>query len=335
MRKLSRHPSRQYRTLRLSKQRGVALITVLLVFAVVAVIAAEMLRRSQLNVRSVSNLIDTRQAYYYTLGGEALARQLLALDVRNGHGNKDSLDEAWAKTAEQAPFEIADGAIKVEIHDLQGRFNLNSLVDANGLPIEEALGRFRQLLAALGLSARYADQWRDWVDRDQAAQPNGAEDAAYPHYKTAGGPEADVSALRLIKDMQPDDYDKLAEKVAVLPADALININTADSAVLRAYSPIMGAQIEQIKARQKQGGYADVTELQQAVGAGLNVAGLAVNSNYYEVITTVKYLDRFQRLRSVLKRNPTSGAITVLSRSRTPFVGPNESGTELATGSGT
>lgn len=311
---------------RFHQQRGVALITVLLVFAVVAVIAAEMLRRSQLNVRSVANLMDTRQAYYYTLGGEALARQLLALDVRDGHGNKDALNEAWAQTAEQAPFVIDKGAIKVEIHDLQGRFNLNSLVDANGLPMEVALGRFRQLLAGLGLNIHYADEWRDWVDRDQAAQSNGAEDAAYPHYKTAGGPEADISALRLLKDMQPDDYDKLAPHVTVLPADALININTADSAVLRAYSPIMGTQIDRIKARQQQGGYADVAELQQAVGSGLDdVAGLAVNSSYYEVITTVKYLDRLQRLRSVLKRNPTSGAITVLSRSRTPFVEPNGS----------
>jgi hypothetical protein len=33
----------------------------------------------------------------------------------------------------------------------------------------------------------------------------------------------------------------------------------------------------------------------------------------------VKYGDRLLRLRSVLKRDQTSGAITVLSRSRTPI----------------
>lgn len=304
----------------LSRQRGVALITVLLVFAVVAVIAAEMLRRGQLNVRSVGNLLESRQAYYYALGGEALARQVLALDARNGRGGRDSLDEAWAKVAEQAPFEIEGGAIKVEIRDLQARFNLNSLVDVQGTPIEGvALPRLKQLFAVLGTDARLADQWRDWVDRDQIPQPGGAEDASYPNYKTAGGPEADISSLRLLRDMQPETFDKIAPHVAVLPPDALININTADATVLRALTPIISARASQILARQQQGGYANLGELAQVLGEGADVTGLSVNSGYFEVITTVQYLDRLLRLRTVLKRDQNSGAITVLSRSRTPL----------------
>lgn len=312
---------RQSRSQRRFRQRGVALITVLLVFAVIAVIAAEMLRRSQLNVRSLGNLLESRQAYYYALGGEALARQLLALDVRNGHGNKDSLDEAWARAGEQAPFAIDNGAIKIEIHDLQGRFNLNSLVDAQGQPVEgRPLPQLKQLCAVLGVNARYAEQWRDWIDRDQLAQPGGAEDAAYPHYKTAGGPEADVSALRLLRDMQPEAFDQIAPHVAVLPPDAPLNINTADSAVLRSLPPIISTHASQIQARQRQGGYADLGELQQALGGSAEMTGLSVNSRYFEVITTVKYFDRLQRLRSVLRRDQNSGAITVLSRSRVPLV---------------
>ena len=324
----------------MNKQRGVALITVLLVFAVVAVIAAEMLRRSQLNLRSVSNLIDTRQAYYYTLGGEALARKILALDVKNGHGKKDSLDEPWAKAKEQPPFEIENGAIKVEINDLQGRFNLNSVVDAQGQPSSGTeLQTLKQLFAAVGVDARYADEWRDWVDADQAALPTGGEDAAYEHYKTAGAAEADVSALRLLKGMKPEDYDKIAPHVTVLPKGALpvgdepatvttINVNTADSTVLRALGPIISAHASQIIVRQQQGGYASVAELQTALGAGADVAGLDVTSNYFEVITTVKYLERVQRLRSVLQRDQTSGAITVLSRSRIPFADTTDEKTD-------
>jgi len=316
----------------MNKQRGVALITVLLVFAVVAVIAAEMLRRSQLNLRSVSNLIETRQAYYYALGGEALARKLLALDVKNGHGSKDSLDEPWAKAGTQPPFEFDNGAIKIEINDLQGRFNLNSVVDAKGQP-NAKLPQLKQLFTAVGVDARFADEWRDWVDVDQAALPAGAEDAAYAKYKTAGAPEADISALRLLKDMQPDDYDKIAPHVVALPPMAesdsaqpdatpsitAINVNTADSTVLGALGPIISAHLSQILTRQKQSGYATTDELQQALGAGADISELDVKSNFFEVITTVKYLDRVQRLRSVLQRDQTSGAITVLSRSRIPF----------------
>lgn len=302
-----------------SRQRGVALITVLLVFAIVAVIAAEMLRRSQLNLRSVSNLIDSRQTYYYAMGGEALARQVLALDVRNQKVDKDSLDEDWAKVGELPPFEIDNGAIKVEIHDLQGRFNLNSVVDKQGLPAAgDALFRLQQLFAAIGVDARYAGLWRDWVDCDQTGLGNCAEDAAYPDYKTAGAPEAEISALRLLRDMKPEDYDKIAPHVATLPPSTSININTADSTVLRALGPIIGGQASQIRSRQQRGGYADLAELQSLL-PDPDIAGLDVKSSYFEVITTVKYLDRVQRLRSVLHRDHTSKTITVLSRSHLPF----------------
>jgi general secretion pathway protein K len=311
------------------RQRGVALITVLLVFAVVAVIAAEMLRRSQLTLRSVDNLIEARQAWYYALGGEALARQILALDVRSARGDRDSLDEPWALAADQPPFEIEGGAIKLEIHDLQGRFNLNSLVDADGSAVEgAALPRLRQLFAGLGVDARLAGQWRDWVDRDQLAQTDGGEDSAYPRYKTAGGPEVDLSALRLLRDMQPADFERIAPHVAVLPADALLNINTADGAVLRALTPIISAHASQILARQREGGFADLAALESLIGPGADLSGLSVSSRYFEAITTVQYGDRLLRLRSVLKRDQNSGAIAVLSRSRTPIAAATTAFTE-------
>ena len=223
-------------------QRGVALITVLLVFVIVTVIATEMLRRSQLNLRSVGNLIETRQAYYYALGGETYARQLLAKDVVDGHGDIDALNEAWAQTKEQQPFEIDNGNMQIEINDLQGRFNLNSLVvDAQGVHVNPAaLEQFKRLLGALQLSQNYAYAWQDWIDRDQARSPNGAEDADYNGYRTASRPESDISALRLLHSMQPQDYAKLAPHVTVLPYDVnLINVNTADAAVLRSISPTL------------------------------------------------------------------------------------------------
>jgi len=174
-----------------SEQRGVALITVLLVFALVAVIAAEMLHRSQLNLRSVGNLVETRQAYYYALGGEAYARQVLAKDILDGHGNVNKLTEPWAQTREQQPFEIDNGQMQIEIDDLQARFNLNSLVNDSGT----ALQAFVRLLNALQLNPNYAYEWKDWVDRDTARSANGAEDAEYEGYLTPGGAEA--SSVRL------------------------------------------------------------------------------------------------------------------------------------------
>ncbi len=298
------------------RQSGIALITVLLVFALAAVIATEILQRSQLNLRSVGGLVETRQAYYYALAGEVYARQLLARD----NGAIDTLTEPWALTREQQPFEIDNGNLQIEIRDLQGRFNLNSVVDASGVAQEGAVARLRRLLSTLQLNANYANEWRDWLDRDQVRAANGAEDPDYTGYLTAGTAEADISALRLLRSMQPEDYAKLAPHVAVLPvSDAPLNINTADAAVL---STIMSeSQAAQVVARQQTGGYRDTAELQQGAGVPLSV-----NSSYFEVLVTVNYANRWQRVRTVLRRNTNSGAVTfdVLSRVRSPLIDDGE-----------
>lgn len=311
------------------KQRGVALITVMLVFVLVAVIATQMLRRSQLNVRSVGNLIETRQAYYYALGGEAYARQLLAKDSNNtSNGEIDTLSEAWAQAGEQQPFEIDDGSMKIEINDLQGRFNLNSVVlDAQGLqPNPEAIARLQSLLRQLQLNPNYANVWLDWVDRDQTLSPGGAEDADYTDYQTAAQPEEDVSSLRLLRSMQPQDYAKLAPHVTVLPFSvATININTADDIVLRSISPTLSAQAAQIIARQKTGGYRSIAEVPGIVGSE---AAVSVSSNFFEVIVTVNYANRWQRVRTVLERRRDASnqvEIAVLSRVRSPLIDDLES----------
>lgn len=309
--------------MRPSEQRGVALITVMLVFVLVAIIATQMLRRSQLNLRSVGNLIETRQAYYYALGGEAYARQLLAQDVIKGPNEVDTLMEDWAQAKDQQAFEIDNGSMKIEINDLQGRFNLNGVTGSEGL------GQFKKLLTVLGLNPIYANEWKDWIDSDQAKEGgNGAEDADYEGYLTPTRPEADISALRLLHSMQPQDYAKLAPHVAVLPSSAegaenvtpKININTADVEVLQIItsSPTLAGQMI---AKQKAGGYRSVEE----VGLDTNVA--TVNSSYFEIVVTVNYADRWQRVRSVVQRVNTSGQVkmVVLSRVRSPLIDDLES----------
>ena len=296
-----------------ARQRGVALITVLLVFALATVIATEMLRRSQLSLRSVGNLLIMRQAYYYALGGEAYARQILAKDALD-HGAIDTLTEPWAHTKDQPPFVIDNGNMIVEIVDLQGRFNLNNVIDQQG----SGFLQFRNLLNALQLNAKYASEWLDWVDADSQAVANGAEDTDYSDYRTAGHPESDVSALRLLRSMKPEDYAKLAAYVTVLPGPTRLNVNTADIAVLRA---ILGeAPAALVVGRQQAGGYKSSDEIPRA-----NVAPdqLDVKSNFFEIVVTVNYDQRWQRLRTVLRRDD-KGATTVISRVRSPLSDDSE-----------
>jgi general secretion pathway protein K len=302
------------------RQRGVALITVLLVFALVAVIATEILQRSQLNLRSVGGLVETRQAYYYALAGEAHARQLLAQDIVERHSTTDTLIEPWAQTKDQQPFPIDNGNLQIEIHDLQGRFNLNNIVNDDGAANEEVVAQFRSLLTKLQINPNYANEWRDWIDRDPTRSANGAEDADYSGYLTASGREADISALRLLRSMQPEDYAKLASHVSVLPATTLLNINTADAAVL---STIMNeSRAAQVVVRQQSGGYRTKDEFEPNSALPFDVT-----SNYFEVLVTVNYANRWQRVRTVLKRktiNPGTVSFDVISRVRSPLIDDSE-----------
>ena len=306
------------------RQRGVALITVLLVFALATVIATEMLRRSQLGVRSVANLLATRQAYYYALGGESFARQLLAKDVQDGLGGVDHLQEPWARTGEQAAFEIEHGSLAVKITDLQGRFNLNGVINGAGAVDQQGFGQFQKLLTALRMNANYASEWLDWVDAGQQPSPNGAEDADYPKAKTADRPERDISALRQLRSMQPDDYTRLAPHVTVLPkqmlsaqgqpvpVEAPLNVNTADAVTLRA---ILGdAVAAQVLVRQKNGGYKNAADLPQGAAGQLDL-----KSSFFEILVTVNYDNRWQRVRTMVWRDSQTGATTVLSRARSPL----------------
>lgn len=314
---------------RRGRQRGVALITVLLVFALATVIAAEMLRRSQLGLRGVGNLLATRQAYYYALGGEAFARQILARDVLDGHGAVDTLDETWARTGEQPAFEIENGKMTVVIADLQGRFNLNSVIDADGRRDDGGFALFQQLLAGLQLNPGLASEWLDWIDRGQEVAPNGAEDADYGGGRTADRAETDPSALRQLRSMKPDDYARLAPHVATLPKAmpspqgppvaiaTPVNVNTADAAVLRA---ILGeAQASQVLARQKSGGYTSTAQLPPGRADLFDV-----HSNFFEVLVTVNYDNRWQRLRTVVWRDSLTGATTVIARARVPLADDND-----------
>ncbi len=301
------------------RQRGVALITVLLVFALVAVLAAAMLERAQLSQRSAANLIGSRQAWHYALGGEAYARQLLANDLREGERGVDLLTEAWARVDASQLFEIDAGEMTIEIADLQARFNLNNLVTGEGAPDAAQRAQLLRLLTVLGLDAKLADQWQDWIDPDREPLPAGGEDGAFSDLLAANRPEAHSSALRQMPSLSAEQYHRLAPFVTTLPAFVPVNVNTAPAEVLRALSPIIDdSTASRIISRQQRGGFATTQAFIDFVGAAATgLAGqVSVDSSYFEVTVTVNIGDYWQRLRTVLRRDNNAGAIHVVARER-------------------
>ncbi|MNZ32427.1 putative type II secretion system protein K [compost metagenome] len=303
------------------RQRGVALLTVLLVVAVVTVVCAGLIARTQLSIRSSGNELHLRQVTQYALGGEALAEAMLVRDLRQGNPRTpvDHPGEAWARPL--STFKLDDGgSLSVRIEDPSGRFNLNSLV-RDGQLNEPAILQFRRLLLRLGIEAPYTERLVDWLDQDQEPYgPSGAEDNQYlllqPPYRAANQAMSDVSELRLVLGMTELDYRKLLPFVCVLPTDAKLNVNTANALVLSTLADNLDADSGAllVAARGATGFRSVEAFLGQPALAGIGQAeGLDVGSRYFQVISEVRLAGRRQVLVSTLQRG-SDGKVRVLSR---------------------
>ncbi|RRU76768.1 type II secretion system minor pseudopilin GspK [Stutzerimonas kunmingensis] len=303
-------------------QRGVALITVLLVVAIVTVVSAAMVARQQLSIRASSNQLQARQAWHYALGGEALAQAILARDLKGGEPGAAAIDHLLEPWAQPLPaFEIDQGEILVRIEDLAGRFNLNDLL-RDQQPNPAAVEQFRRLLLRLQISAPYAERLLDWIDPDQ--QPSGelgAEDNVYlgldTPYRSAGRRLHDLSELRLLLDMREEDFQRLAPYVVALPPNVPLNVNTASAMVLSSLSDnvSLGAAESLVELRRAVPFRNSAAFLAQPALAGTTLQGtaLAVGSQFFQATSEVRLGDRRLALVSLLQREQ-DGSVRVLAR---------------------
>ena len=105
-------------------QRGVALITVMLIVALASIIAAQMTTRLQTQMQRSTNISFNQQAYWYALGAEAFTKRVLIKAFKDEQ-DVTHLEQIWAEEGSNYPVDF--GEISGEISDLQSCLNLNAL----------------------------------------------------------------------------------------------------------------------------------------------------------------------------------------------------------------
>ena len=105
-------------------QRGVALITVMLIVALASIIAAQMTTRLQTQMQRSTNISYNQQAYWYALGAEAFTKRVLIKAFKD-EPKVTHLEQIWAEEGSNYPVDF--GEISGEISDLQSCLNLNAL----------------------------------------------------------------------------------------------------------------------------------------------------------------------------------------------------------------
>lgn len=213
-------------------ERGFALIQVLLVFAMLAIIVARLQYEQKIQIERAYQSLFLSQAQAYIDSAEDIARVGLALDRKDNE--TDHLGELWNQPA--VSFPVEQGVISLEMNDLQGRFNLNSLHPGAANP-EGAQTGLKRLLLTLGLDESIAGELSDWFDSDSGAEFNYSDQE--PPYTPSFQPMADTTELLLLKSVDRDVLAALQPFVAALPPQTELNINTAPAEVLMTIAPYL------------------------------------------------------------------------------------------------
>ncbi|RUO70906.1 type II secretion system minor pseudopilin GspK [Pseudidiomarina salinarum] len=246
---------RQQRSMK--QQRGVALIIVMLVVALVSVIAVNMSGRMQTSVVRTANFQEAEQAYWYALSAEEIVKDLLLTELKDADGVVHRQQQWYLQSQNAQLYPVEGGAIGGVIRDLQACFNLNALKtapeDQNLLTRRKA--QLRMLMTeAMEEPDSYTidvvvDSLADWLDEDsELGGSYGAEDADYESlrfpYRAANGMMTHISEFRLVRGVSQALFLELKPYICVLPRDSKlqINVNTVEddqSALL--YAVTLGA----------------------------------------------------------------------------------------------
>ena len=299
---------------------GVALITALLITALVGSVALSMSWDNALDVRRTMVMLYRDQAIQVAIGSEGWVESILRSDQLESES--DHLGEIWATEIPALPIDsqAVQGEIYGKIEDLQGRFNLNNLIDGEGKVDKPSLEQYERLLAALGLDARLAGITVDWLDADQTESiPYGAEDPLYtgrtPAYRTADRRIVSVTELAALDGMDRVSYQTLLPHVTALPERTAINVNTATSVVLQSLGPnISPGDAEGLIAAREDGGFIDFSNVFAPLVDPELQPWISETTSYFQLKAVVQIDTVRVSLFTVLHRDPEGPGVTPILR---------------------
>lgn len=239
------------------QQRGIAILTTLVIAVLVVTLAAVIFARQSRAVRQTDNYQSLERAWQYAYSIEQFVGMEL---VRDAKTNKyDALNDDWAIDLPALPLEegngVQVGTVEAKLEDLQGRFNLNSIMDEKGKENTQGqMDTLRELAESAGLPTSFADTVFDWMDSDTTLKTGDSAESSYylsgsiPYY-AADMPLADVSEIRLLRldmaepEQKEEALQQFLDNVTALPFPTSVNANTASETTLSA----MGLDADRIK----------------------------------------------------------------------------------------
>jgi general secretion pathway protein K len=218
--------------------RGVVLVGVLWMLALLSIVAAAMSLNMRNEIRLAGNLVAAAQVRHAAEGGVQLALfEMLATSDDRGMHPASSMRE----------FTIGSSEVRVSVSNENGRIDLNAAPE----------GLLDALLAAVGVAAearrQIIDAVADWRDADDSPRPAGAEDADYAaagrHYGAKDAPFESVDELQLVMGITPPLFKALKPALTVHSRTGRVNPEAAPRLVLLALLDGNEAEVDQYIAQ--------------------------------------------------------------------------------------
>lgn len=322
-----------------SRERGVVLIMVLLIVALVAGLSIKFAADYQLGMTRAEARWYGAQARAYLFSGEGAAIKFLA----NDDPNVDYRDELWGQ---QVPIMLPDsmGNLFISVDDANSRFNLNSILD----PLEAEKGSleptrykpaqrmFIRLLQALPneqdpnmplvpspeAAAAILEAVVDWADPANGTSGGGGAENDYylsqpDPYQAANAPFRSIEELRLVRGVTPAMMKALRPLLSALDPGERMNINTIPAILYRCINlstdltPLSESQASALKGEVPTVGYYANPSDFDAAWKKINATSgevdkdITTKTQYFWLTTVVQIGDQRRVGRSLLKRgNP-------------------------------
>jgi len=222
------------------RQRGVALITAILLVALATILAATIGYENAMTARRGTATFAFEQSLEVSKAAEALAAYVLRATRQL---NKTDTDPTQGWSTPYGPVDLVPGVtLEAWLEDTQSRFNLNNLVNPDGSTNPDSMLVFENLLTVLGLEPKWAPMMADWIDSDTVPNnPDGAEDSVYlsqtPPYRAANMFITSASEILALPGFGRDRYLRLQPFITALPQGTAINLCTARPELLDALGP--------------------------------------------------------------------------------------------------
>lgn len=242
-------PTMPITSMKADSQRGVALLTILLLVVSITVVAGAMLASQKIAIRRSGLLFDQNQLLQDINAGQQLAVTLIRADAKLN--DTDSEQDIWAQPI--PPYTLGGHSIDIELRDEGSRFNINNLYH-NGAVDTAALAVFQRLLTQLNLEPDTAVAILDYQDADsEVYQDGGDENVVYAQQSNRGADTAlpnqallSIDQLAEVKGVDAQVLATLRPYITAVPYYLPININTASPVLFAAL--VEGASSQQMQS---------------------------------------------------------------------------------------